>query len=92
MGFIITALGLAMMIGSLFFGASNLPASIALAVVGFLVIVIGFGMTTASYYRRTSADQAFVRTGTGGSKVVLDGGIMVIPVPAPGAGDQPARR
>ncbi|MCI0415937.1 hypothetical protein L0222_24440 [bacterium] len=31
-------------------------------------------------YRKTSANAAFVRTGMGGSKVILDGGTMVVPV------------
>jgi uncharacterized membrane protein YqiK len=31
-------------------------------------------------YKRSSANQAFVRTGQGGTKVVLDRGIMVFPI------------
>jgi len=47
---------------------------IAMFVVGLLITVV------TSLYRKTSADLAFVMTGMGGSKVVLDGGALVFPV------------
>ncbi len=50
-----------------------------LCVGGIIVIGVGFVTTLMSFYRRTSADVAFVRTGAGGSTVVLDGGIRVFP-------------
>ena len=34
----------------------------------------------AAFYHRTSANEAFVRTGHGGAKVVLDGGDFIIPL------------
>jgi flotillin len=37
-------------------------------------------VTITKLYRKTSANAAFVRTGMGGSKVILDGGTLVIPV------------
>lgn len=48
---------------------------------GALLLVIGGGIGFyAKIYRRASANQAFVRTGQGGTRVVLDRGIIVWPV------------
>lgn len=47
-----------------------------LIVFGILVI----GLIFARLYKRASKDVAFVRTGMGGSKVVLDGGALVLPI------------
>lgn len=44
----------------------------------FALIVIGVILTRL--YRRATKDVALIRTGFGGEKVVLNGGIMVIPV------------
>ncbi|MEN0629722.1 flotillin family protein [Phytobacter ursingii] len=51
--------------------------SYALAVV-FILLVIG--IIFARLYRRASAEQAFVRTGLGGQKVVMSGGAIVMPI------------
>ena len=51
--------------------------------VGFGVglLVIGAAMVTITrLYVKTSADQAFVRTGMGGQVPIIDGGALVIPV------------
>ena len=40
--------------------------------------IIGFMLATL--YRRSTSDEAYVRTGLGGQKVVLDGGSLVLPV------------
>jgi uncharacterized membrane protein YqiK len=45
-----------------------------------LLLAGGFLAVYSRVYRRASANQAFVRTGQGGTKVVLDRGIMVWPV------------
>ncbi|MCE2492006.1 MAG: flotillin family protein [Alphaproteobacteria bacterium] len=49
------------------------------------IVITAVVITVAAYlmhafYRRASAVRAFVRTGFGGRKVVLDGGALVIPV------------
>jgi len=44
------------------------------------VIVILFLIILAKWYRRTAANEALVRTGKGGRKVVIDGGIFQIPI------------
>jgi uncharacterized membrane protein YqiK len=56
-------------------------SSIVLAVFGAAVAALGaFTLAITQLYRKTSADQAFVRTGMGGSKVVMDGGTYVLPI------------
>jgi uncharacterized membrane protein YqiK len=47
------------------------------AIVLFLVMI---GIVVARFYRRASADEALVRTGSGGTKVVVGGGILCLPV------------
>ena len=50
------------------------PAGITL----FSLVIIGIILTRL--YRRSTKDVALIRTGFGGEKVVLNGGVMVIPV------------
>lgn len=45
-----------------------------------LAIVSGVLMIVAKLYQKTRANEAFVRTGMGGMKVIKDGGALVIPV------------
>ncbi len=45
-----------------------------------ILILTALIVTITKLYRKTSANEAFVRTGMGGSKVILDGGTMVVPV------------
>nr|WP_133774650.1 flotillin domain-containing protein [Enterovirga rhinocerotis] len=49
------------------------------AVIG-LIAIIGIGVVLATLYTRSTRDQAYVRTGLGGQKVVLDGGSVVLPI------------
>lgn len=83
MGFIILVLGLALIfIGTLggLLGI-HLPtgSGIALSIAGVVITLAGGVIAFMGFYRRTSADQAYVRTGMGGSHVVLDGGTLVLP-------------
>ncbi|MCP3383106.1 SPFH domain-containing protein [Bradyrhizobium sp. CCGUVB4N] len=50
------------------------PAMIGVA----LIVVLGIIFTIL--YKRATRDEAFVRTGLGGKKVVLDGGAMILPI------------
>jgi flotillin len=52
----------------------GLPAGI------ILVAIIGIGLALSMLYRRASKNQAYVRTGLGGQKVVLDGGSLLLPI------------
>ncbi|HEX7852743.1 MAG TPA: flotillin domain-containing protein [Sphingobium sp.] len=58
--------------------ASLLNILIYSGIVLFTLIIIGIILTRL--YRRATKDVALIRTGFGGEKVVLNGGIMVIPV------------
>lgn len=51
-----------------------IPAAILLA----LLLLIG--LVFASFYRRSTRETSLVRTGSGGRKVIVDGGCIVIPV------------
>jgi uncharacterized membrane protein YqiK len=82
MGFFVVLIGIVMMLVGGLGQAFNLPLPAQVAVIfgGGVVTCVGAVMTYMSFYKRTAADMAFVRTGRGGNKVVLDGGAMVIPV------------
>ncbi len=49
------------------------------ALIGVVLIVV-LGIVFTTLYRRSTRDEAFVRTGLGGKKVVLDGGAVVLPI------------
>jgi flotillin len=51
-----------------------LPATIG------VVLLIVLGTVFAVLYQRSTRDEAFVRTGLSGKKVVLDGGAVVLPI------------
>lgn len=57
----------------------NLSNIAILAGGGFLLLII-IGFTIARLYRRASKETAFVRTGVGGERVVMNGGALVLPV------------
>ncbi|EBX5376387.1 flotillin family protein [Salmonella enterica] len=56
-----------------------LPSWMFTAIVAVIVLLI-IGIIFARLYRRASAEQAFVRTGLGGQKVVMSGGAIVMPI------------
>src|SRR6476619_2989825 len=53
---------------------------IALAVFVGLFVLTVLVVTTARFYRRCGADEALVRTGAGGNKVIIGGGLTVYPI------------
>ena len=57
------------------------PTQAILVGFGVILLVIGATIVTITrLYVKTSADQAFVRTGMGGQVPIIDGGALVIPV------------
>ncbi|WP_296585510.1 flotillin domain-containing protein [Xanthobacter sp.] len=52
-----------------------------LTIAGIAVaLVVGIGIVMASLYKRSTRDKAYVRTGLGGKRVVLDGGSVILPI------------
>lgn len=78
MGFLILLAGFGIVVVGML-GIVHGIGSIILTVIGAAMMVAGVPAGLMTFYRRTSADQAFVRTGHGGSLVVLDNGALVIP-------------
>ncbi len=53
----------------------------AIAILVLLIVVIAIGVYLLHWlYRHSSKDQSFVRTGSGGERVVMGGGALVIPI------------
>lgn len=77
-------IGLALIAGGLLGTQSHVvPAGAAAAMLGIggvMVVVVSLGMAYSRLYRKPTANQAFVRTGSGRAKVILDGGMFVIPI------------
>ncbi|UQA60786.1 flotillin family protein [Polyangium aurulentum] len=52
----------------------------ALATFGIIFLLVVFLVTIAKFYRRCGADEALVRTGAGGNRVIIGGGVTVYPI------------
>ena len=53
---------------------------IAIGVVAGVVMLLTVFTVLSRFYRRCGADEALVRTGSGGNKVVIGGGVLVYPI------------
>ncbi|MEZ4443524.1 MAG: SPFH domain-containing protein [Polyangiaceae bacterium] len=51
----------------------------ALSLGALLTLLGGVGLMVAKLYRKPKANEAFVRTGAGGVRVIRDGGAMIVP-------------
>jgi len=73
--------GLGMIVLALFHPAISALSQGILLVAGFAVSAITvIAMIAVKLYQKASAEEALVRTGLRGAKVVIDGGIIVFPV------------
>ncbi|MGI3185946.1 flotillin family protein [Nioella aestuarii] len=45
-----------------------------------LLLFVLIGLVTNRLYRRTTREMSIVRTGAGGKKVIMDGGVLIIPL------------
>ena len=50
------------------------------SIAAFFVFVFGLGLLVKRFYQKCAADEAIVRTGMGGTNVVIGGGMLVLPV------------
>jgi flotillin len=57
-----------------------MTTSLIIPIVLILAALITIGIILSRLYRRAEKDRAYVRTGLGGQRVVLDGGSLVLPV------------
>jgi uncharacterized membrane protein YqiK len=76
-------LGVALVIGPWvgLFGTISQASAGILTIFGAAVLLVSATLIIISkLYQKTSANEAFVKTGMGGRSVVLDGGTLVIPV------------
>lgn len=63
----------------MFEGINSMPLWLVVAI-SVVVTLFVIGIIFARLYNRASAEQAFVRTGLGGLKVVMSGGAITLPV------------
>lgn len=49
-------------------------------IAAFLFFILFIGLVLARLYKRTTREISLVRTGSGGKKIIMDGGVLVIPL------------
>lgn len=49
-------------------------------IAAFLFFILFMGLVLARLYKRTTREISLVRTGSGGKKIIMDGGVLVIPL------------
>lgn len=77
--FLLLIVGLGLIIGP-FFGEISSKSHAVMAAFGVAALLLAAIIAFVKLYRRTSADEAFVRTGRGGRKCVIDAGAIVFPL------------
>lgn len=79
--FIGIVIGLALVIGPWAISGMSVTQQIACTVIGIVVLAfVGLAAIITKLYRKTSANQAYVKTGGRKAKVILDKGDFVIPI------------
>jgi len=80
MAVVLIVLGLAAIVGPFFIEKIPALSRIIISGAGLVVLIAGgILLTITSMYVKATMNQAFVRTGGGGPRVVIDGGAIVIP-------------
>src|SRR5438128_11324048 len=54
--------------------------TVILAIIVIAIVIVAVAYIFHWLYRRSSKETAFVRTGLGGQKVVINGGALVLPI------------
>jgi len=80
LAFVGLVIGVALIAVGIAADMSAISEIILIAAGGFVIFVTALITIFTKLYRKTTADEAFVRTGMGKAKVVLDGGSLVVPV------------
>lgn len=80
-GLLLLLVALALIIGPAFLGDQVQGVSKAIIMVfGAVLFLIGSSLITFTrLYHKAEANEAYVRTGVGGRKVIMDGGALVVP-------------
>lgn len=58
----------------------KMPQIVLVLIIAFLVLIGAIGFIMARLFRKATKERAFVRTGLGGQRVIMDGGAIVLPV------------
>lgn len=78
--FVILVLGAAALVGPFFLEQVTGPAKTIMVIGGGAFLFVGLlGLVITKLYVKTSPDLAFIRTGMGGPRTVVDGGTVVVP-------------
>jgi len=78
---LLVLIGLALIIGPFWIPQILGPAMYIMVPLGSAILIFSTAaMAFARLYRKPTASQAFVRTGLGSAKVILDGGAFVVPI------------
>ncbi|MEW5724059.1 MAG: hypothetical protein AB1896_13195 [Thermodesulfobacteriota bacterium] len=81
LGFLVFMGLVAVAVGAIGFGLAVVPGPVAGIIAGvglFLFIIGGIGMIFSSLYLRARGNLAYLKTGSGGARVIKDGGAIII--------------
>ncbi len=76
--FVLIVVGVGLIVAP--FLVQGLPMALMVPAGFIILFVVGILVVITRLYRKTAADEAFVKTGQGGRKCIIDGGAIVIPV------------
>ena len=72
--------GLALIAGPFFYPVQPMSQVVLIGFGAAVVLLFGILVVITRLYHKAAADEAFVRTGVGGRRCIIDGGAIVVPV------------
>jgi uncharacterized membrane protein YqiK len=80
--FLGVVVGLCLIVGPMVYSSAMSATSQTFLIISGVVLMLLFGIAAVitHLYHKASADEAFVRTGVGGRRCIIDGGALVVPV------------
>jgi uncharacterized membrane protein YqiK len=72
--------GLALIVGPFFYPMPVISQIVLVCCGAIVTLVLGIAVVITHLYHKAAADEAFVRTGVGGRRCIIDGGAIVVPV------------